>query len=772
MNASEDRVSMAEIGRLAEVKPAAVSNWRRRSTDFPEPASTTGGEQFAVGDVAAWLDGRRIPKNALKAGESAGTTYGERLRRNLDSAGTAVPWQPKTPKTPVRTPRDFFLELWRELDGYRGYLTAPFYRDLVLGLLYLRVRDTSRWRELVAASSGGDPHRIRDMLAQAVSDHRLVLPDLVDLVRLDSHGEVTGLNNIIRLLDQVQAQDTMNSSGNGAHQLFESLLEQLATTDRSYGEFYTPDAVVRTMLELVEPHSGEKVHDPCCGVGSLLTGTVKFVRRNDGDASDPSISGHALAETSRKLAAMSLSVLGTDADLGDGPVHALRDAPEGGHGFDVIVSNPPFNMKSWSRTDTSDDPRWHYGTPPDSNANFAWLQHSLARLAPGGRAAVLMGNGATFHGGRNREIRAAMIEDGAVEAIIALPPQLFHSTGIPVSIWLLKRPTGRNREEVLLVDATGMGRMVERTRCALDDEDIERIGSIHREFRKSSSISAPGFCRAVPLSEIREREYLLNPRSYLGDPAATVEPSEVRTAAREHRRNLAELASRLSEIDAEVEQQLGRKSSWTPLVDSTSPTWERVPLGEVCDVLAGPSGEVLRALESHAEGIPLLAPKNIHHNRVIDTEVDRVESKNIEKKLTRYRLSPGDVLCVRTGEPGRPALIGEEHAGSLFSTACFRLRPKEAVLTGPYLTYWLGTPPAREWISRNTLGATVPSLNARMLRSMPVALPPLRVQEAIEEVLGSLDDKIALHEEIGRITAELRDSLAALLGSATFPLLE
>ncbi|RCW47210.1 type I restriction enzyme M protein [Halopolyspora algeriensis] len=765
MTTSEGHISMADIARLAEVKPAAVSNWRRRSPGFPDPANTVDGEQFAVDDVAAWLDGRKIPKNALKAGEPLDAEYGQRFRRNLDSAGIVVPRQPNAPETSASKPGDFLRGLWQELDGYRNYLEAPFYRDLVLGLLYLRVHDTFRWRELAVASSRGEPQRIREVLTQATDDHRSTLPDLVDPAQLESHAQATGLADIVHLLNQVQPPDAVSGTDTDAHRLFEFLLERLATTDRFHGEFHTPYSVVRTMVELVEPRTGERIHDPCCGTGSLLTGVVKFVREHGGSASELSVSGHALTESSRKLAAMNLSVHGADAELGPGAVHALHDAPEGDHDFDVIVSNPPFAMQDWFRGDPAGDPRWRYGTPPKDRANFAWLQHSIAALAPEGRAAMLMPEGASFRRGREREIRAAMVEAGAVEAVVALPGQLFKATGISVSVWVLKKPEDKSPETVFLLDATGMGRMVERTRRALADEEIERIADLYRKFRAGSATAESGLCRAVPIAEIREHEYLLSPRGYLSDAAAEVTPSNAATATRAHRNDLVRLSNLRTSADTEAEHQLNRISS--RMGDDSEP-WEQVTLGEVCDVLSGPGGAVGKKFEYSAGGTSVIKPKNIRDNRLITEDVDKVDPDTAER-WSRYRLAAGDVLCVRTGTLGRQALVDAEHAGALLGTACFRLRPRGPI-TGRYLTYWLGTPPAQDWIAGNAPGTTVPSLNARMLRSMPVALPPLRTQEAIGEILGALDDKIAVYERIEQSTAELRDSLTALLGTGTFPL--
>jgi restriction endonuclease S subunit len=193
------------------------------------------------------------------------------------------------------------------------------------------------------------------------------------------------------------------------------------------------------------------------------------------------------------------------------------------------------------------------------------------------------------------------------------------------------------------------------------------------------------------------------------------------------------------------------------LIDDAPGDWRHVPLGEVCDILTGPGGARLPEAKTISAPTPIIAPKDIRNNRLAPETVATV-SADAARELARYRLSPDDVVVVRTGELGRQALIGTQHAGWLFGTACLRLRPK-AEVNGRYLLYYLGHPRVRDWIKRNASGSTVPSLNVATVQALPLLLPPAPEQRAIGEILAALDRKVELHERIARTTSELRDSL-------------
>jgi type I restriction enzyme M protein len=263
---------------------------------------------------------------------------------------------------------------------------------------------------------------------------------------------------------------------------------------------------------------------------------------------------------------MNLELHGVVADLAPHPGSALREDLHAGRQFDVIMTNPPFNISGWSNGDPASDPRWRYGTPPEGNANFAWLQHVVSCLAPEGRAAVVMANGAlSSEHAQDRTIRAAMVEDGVVEALIALPPQLFSSTAVPVTVWLLRCPTAETDGEVLFVDAHALGGMVSRTQRILTQEDVRQITATYGAWRDRWSHGGyediRGFSASVTTQEIRAHDYRLTPSTYVGAPIATPKPAETALGLR---RRLDRLRAHAIDVDAMAERQLNRIDAWTP----------------------------------------------------------------------------------------------------------------------------------------------------------------------------------------------------------------
>jgi len=212
------------------------------------------------------------------------------------------------------------------------------------------------------------------------------------------------------------------------------------------GEFFTPPSVVRVIVEVLEPSSG-RVYDPCCGSGGMFVQTENFIRRHDGDPADVSIYGQESVEETWRMAKMNLAVHGIDdAGLGQQWADTFVCDQHAGVPMDYVMANPPFNIKDWARDEQ--DRRWRFGVPPAGNANYAWIQHILSKLAPGGKAGVVMTNGSmSSNTGGEGDIRARIIEADLVSCMVALPAQLFRSTGIPVclcsSAWT--RPTGPDR---------------------------------------------------------------------------------------------------------------------------------------------------------------------------------------------------------------------------------------------------------------------------------------------------------------------------------------
>jgi type I restriction enzyme M protein len=553
VSTSAEQITIADIARVAEVRPAAVSNWRRRHREsFPRPRQQGHKELFSVAEVAAWLDGRKISTGDLRDGEPPGTTYGTRFRKKL-----------KIPNTQPRATTDM---LWRQLKKYRGLADGDAFADLILGLLYLRQNYPERWRELIIIP----PHMVRASAEHAI---RADEPPLYNLTRAiatifaEIHGQ-RRLSDILQLLDSALPptdQGDLLPEQEWAGDVFDRLLELFADLQGKRAIVVTPTSVVRTLIELVSPQPGESLFDPWCESGTFLVDAARYVRERGGGSESISLAGQAPHERSWSLARMNLALHGLSADLAARPGLVLGEDMHR-RPFDVIVTNPPFNLRDWGAPDAS-DPRWRYGIPPKTNANTAWLQHIAWSLADGGRAAVIMPNGASITD-NDRKIRAAMIEDGAIEAVIALPPQLFASTAIPVNVWLLRRERTGNNDEILFIDARALGRMVSRSRREVPSDDINRIVTKTQEWLSRGEAhlfkEELGFAASVPIRVVAENDYMLLPSRYVGvaddiahGTAGHVSFEEVD----ELRRKLDRLHALSATADAAVNRQLERLGS-------------------------------------------------------------------------------------------------------------------------------------------------------------------------------------------------------------------
>jgi type I restriction enzyme M protein len=502
----------------------------------------------------------------------------------------------------------FEAELWRAADTLRGSMDAAEYKHVVLGLIFLKYVSDSfeeRHAELEAErSEGADPEDPDEYRAENIfwvppearwevlqknarrPEIGQLVDDAMEAIERDNPSlkgvlprdyarpalDKQRLGQLIDLFSNIRVGDRESRGRDVLGRVYEYFLGQFASAEgKKGGEFYTPRCIVRLLVEMLEPFRG-RVYDPCCGSGGMFVQAEEFVEAhatgngNGGRAKGAiSVYGQELNYTTWRLCKMNLAIRGIDGQIAQGDTFLNDRFPD--LKADYILANPPFNVSDWNGEQLRSDVRWKFGVPPVGNANFAWVQHIIHHLAPGGVAGFVLANGSmSSNQSGEGEIRKNIIEADLVDCMVALPGQLFYSTQIPACLWFLARDKNPGnglrdrRGEILFIDARKLGRMVDRTHRELTDEDIRRIADTYHAWRGEKEAGeyadVPGFCKSATLEEVRKHGHVLTPGRYVGAEEKEDDDEPFEEKMKRLVAQLREQQAEAARLDAAIEQNL------------------------------------------------------------------------------------------------------------------------------------------------------------------------------------------------------------------------
>jgi Type I restriction-modification system methyltransferase subunit len=398
------------------------------------------------------------------------------------------------------------------------------------------INETARWSYIVQHASADDIAVIIDKAMADLEDRNPPLKGALPQNFYATLGvrkeQMKGLIDEINKIDEnrFQEKDLIG-------RVYEYFLQVFAIdsgTGTEKGEFYTPASIVELIAELIEPYSGV-VYDPCCGSGGMFVQSIKFVERHHGNRMKVSVIGQESDPTTWRLAKMNLAIRGIAHNLGEKNGSSFTEDQHKDTKVDFIMANPPFNLKLNSQGVTQDalngDPRWDgYATPPVSNANYAWILHMLSKLdVTNGIAGFLLANGALNATGIEGEIRQKLIENRKIEAIIVLPREMFYSTDISVTLWIMNNNKGARtlngrqlrdrRDEVLFVDLRRWNETVyEKKYVMFSDDQIAAVKKIYNDWQSADMTAyhdVPELCGSATIDDIKAQGYSLTPSKYI-----------------------------------------------------------------------------------------------------------------------------------------------------------------------------------------------------------------------------------------------------------------
>lgn len=457
------------------------------------------------------------------------------------------------------------VTLWEAANKLRGSVEPAEYKHVVLGLIFLKfasdkfeehrakhitegkekyiempefynmnnvffLEEISRWSYLIKKSKQNDIALLIDTALHTIEKNNKALKGALP----DNYFSRLALDvtKLASLLDTINDIDTTKDPKQDVvGKVYEYFLSKFALAEgKGKGEFYTPKSIVNLIAEMIEPYKGI-IYDPACGSGGMFVQSIKFIEAHHGNKKEISIYGQEYTNTTYKLAKMNLAIRGIAGNLGDKAADTFQDDQHKDLKADFIMANPPFNQKDWrAENELVDDPRWRgYDVPPKSNANYGWILNMVSKLSENGVAGFILANGALSGGGEEYKIRRKLIENNLVEAILVLPQDMFYTTNISVTLWIVNKNKKaqskkvgdetrnyRDREkEILFMDLRQVGEPFEKKFIQFGEDDVKKVVSTYHQWQCQVIENIPEFCYSASLDEVAKRDFSLVPSKYI-----------------------------------------------------------------------------------------------------------------------------------------------------------------------------------------------------------------------------------------------------------------
>lgn len=716
-------MSAADIARIAGVRPSAVSNWRRRHKDFPAPVNSSGkSPRFDLAAVEEWL---------RQQGKTAEVSADERLWQAFElargtmpaasalmSAGLLLTYLSRHPEAPSPADEQGFQRLLSEAEHSLAFGQGT----LAAGVIGLRKRNTplgqlgtAMLRAVADAASGDDPARLFEYLCTRVFDE----------------GARTGIP-------------------------------------------VTPPELAELMLDLASSPAGNKPRvllDPACGTGTILLAASRrgweLVQGQEQDSSLALIAAIRLAF--QRDASSRGSAFSFDMHAGN----SLRKDAYPRQAAQAVICNPPFASRNWGADDLADDDRWVYGIPPRAEPELAWVQHALAHTAVGGLAVMLMPPG-TASRPSGRRLRANLVREGALRAVISLPPRLASQYALALQVWVLAHPQpGRARSHVLLVDAAGLSaRMGTTSRVTEADppswqEIRTSVLSAWTAFNDDPGkvAAASEAAASVPVSDLLDGDIDLTPGRRVRESQAAIASEEALSE------RLGHLAHRLQTLTGLLPEKPGPSAPGlnSPLLELLDGVQE-VSLDELSQRSTTLIRRGLPRVSGSEDGGP---GSHIEARILLGQDLARAVPPSatgavVADGLRNPPIREGDVLVPTTARRLTARVAAGKDIGAYLSPTVYLIRPDTTILDPWFLAGLLSS--SNGGLQAARLSGTVGDHFRFEPRKVRIPLLPIEAQRAYGESFRRLWDFArtlrAAHEEGVDLVYDLIDALASPLSSA------